>query len=66
MSKSKQEIDGEPIPEDIFGILACPLCRADLEYTPNKKGLLCTKCGAKYPIEEGIPILLPPTERKLK
>ena len=49
----------EPIPKDLFDILACPLCKADLEYTKDKKGLLCSKCGEEYPIKEGIPELLP-------
>ena len=64
MPKKKQVNLEDPIPKDLFDILACPLCKADLEYTANKKGLFCSKCGAKYPIEEGIPILLPPKERK--
>ncbi|MBI2647346.1 Trm112 family protein [Candidatus Woesearchaeota archaeon] len=60
----KKEIDKEPIPKHLFDILACPLCKANLEYTKNKKGLVCTNCSSKYPIEEGIPILLPKNERE--
>ena len=48
----------DPIPKDLFDILACPLCRADLEYTNSKKGLVCSNCGVEYPIENGIPNLL--------
>ena len=48
----------EPIPKELFDILACPICRADLHYTKDKKGLLCVKCSKKYPIKEGIPVLL--------
>ena len=59
MPKIKQKEIEEPLPKDLFDILACPLCRADLEYTKDKKWLLCTKCGKKYPIKEGIPIMLP-------
>ena len=57
--KQKTEIE-DPIPKDLFDILACPLCKADLEYTRDKKGLACSKCGEKYPIKEGVPVLLPP------
>ena len=64
MEKKQQKITAEPIPKDLFDILACPLCKADLEYTKDKKWLLCSKCGEKYPIREGIPVLLPPKERK--
>ena len=62
MSKTAKSVK-DPIPKDLFDILACPLCKADLEYTKGKKGLLCSKCGEKYPIREGIPVLLPPNER---
>ena len=64
MAKTQKNSFEYPIPKDLFDILACPLCKADLEYTKDKKGLVCSNCGAKYPIEEGIPILLPPNERK--
>ena len=57
MAKSASK--GDPIPKDIFNILACPLCKADLEYTKDKKGLVCSNCNANYPIKEGIPVLLP-------
>ncbi|MBI2651547.1 Trm112 family protein [Candidatus Woesearchaeota archaeon] len=49
----------EPIPKDLFDILACPLCKSDLRYTKNKKALVCVKCSHKYPIRDGTPSLLP-------
>ena len=64
MPKSNQKSIEDPIPRDLFDILACPLCKADLEYTKDKKGLVCSGCGEKYPIKEGVPVLLPPKERK--
>lgn len=48
------------IPKELFDILACPVCKADLEYTKDKNGLSCVKCKNKYPIKDGIPVLLPP------
>lgn len=54
----------KPIPEDLFNILACPLCKADLRYTKGNKGLVCVKCGQKYPIKGEIPVLLPPEDKK--
>ena len=54
----------DPIPKDLFDILACPLCRAEFEYTKDKKGLVCSNCGVKYSIEKGVPILLTPKDRK--
>ena len=58
-----KEIEDQ-IPKDLFDILACPLCRADLEYTIDKKSLVCSGCGAKYPIEDGIPNLIPKKPKK--
>lgn len=59
MVKKQQRITKDPISKDLFDVLACPLCKSDLEYTKNKKSLICSNCGEKYPIEEGIPVLLP-------
>ena len=50
----------DPIPKDLYDILACPVDKADLSYTKDRTGLKCTKCGHVYPIRDGIPILLPP------
>lgn len=53
--------------DDFLGILCCPRCRVDLElkvYSGDEgdiiKGLLlCSACGARYPIEDGLIYLLP-------
>jgi len=42
---------------DILKILACPVCKGDLE--ERGENLLCKKCGRRYPIIDGIPYLLP-------
>ncbi len=44
------------IDEKLLAILACPVCRAPLR--AEGEGLVCTKAGARYPVEDGIPILL--------
>ena len=54
----------DPIPKDLFNILACPICRANLRYSKDKKSLVCVKCSHKYPIQNGIPILLPQKGKK--
>ncbi|MEM2282355.1 MAG: Trm112 family protein [Candidatus Hadarchaeales archaeon] len=41
---------------ELLRILACPVCRGDLQL---KRGLVCRRCGRKYPIKDGIPVLLP-------
>ena len=48
------------ISEEMLKVLACPLDKAELKLEQNV--LVCTKCGAKYPIKDGIPVLLPPEE----
>ncbi|MFY9233232.1 MAG: Trm112 family protein [Fimbriimonadaceae bacterium] len=47
------------IDPDLLAILACPLCdeRPPLELLDHH--LVCTVCGSRYPIEDGIPRLLP-------
>ena len=49
----------DPIPKELFDILACPMCKADLKYNKDKTKLICAKCKEDYEIKEGIPILLP-------
>ena len=56
---------------DLLDILACPMCKDDLELEVVEeenneivKGkLYCRKCNEYYPIEDGIPNLLPPNLR---
>jgi uncharacterized protein len=53
--------------QDIMDILCCPTCKADLTLDIKKREgdeiilgtLTCTKCHEEYPIEDGIPNLLP-------
>ncbi len=55
----------------LLDILACPLCKSDLELEVEEekedeiiKGkLVCKKCKVEYPIEDGIPNMLPPEWR---
>ncbi|MFH0978820.1 MAG: Trm112 family protein [Candidatus Woesearchaeota archaeon] len=50
----------ELLPKELYKILACPIDKAKLRYTKDKKLLRCSKCGHVYVIKEGIPILLLP------
>ena len=40
----------------LFDILACPICKREVKLAENK--IVCQKCGRKYPIRDGIPIML--------
>ncbi len=44
----------------LLRILVCPACRNALEYKERRKVLICTECGIRYEVRDGIPIMLPP------
>lgn len=44
------------IDKELLDILACPDCKGDVEEKDNK--IVCKKCGKKYPIRDGIPVML--------
>ena len=47
-------------------ILACPVCQEGLTLTEGGAALLCAHCSLVYPIEDGIPQLLPDSGRPLQ
>ena len=44
------------IDQDLLDILACPACRAEVRL--EDPFIVCTSCGLRYPVRDGIPILL--------
>lgn len=45
----------------LLEILACPACQGDvrlLEVLDGDSKIICTKCARKYPIKNGIPVLI--------
>ena len=44
------------IDKELLEILACPVCKADVRLEKGK--IVCTKCGRRYPIRDGIPVML--------
>ncbi len=57
---------------DLMDILCCPMCKGDLvlevmeenEKEIIKGTLYCSKCNEYYPIDDGIPNMLPPELRE--
>lgn len=46
------------IDEKLLEILACPVCKGDIKYDEENQKLICVNCGRKYPIKDGIPVML--------
>jgi uncharacterized protein YbaR (Trm112 family) len=57
--------------ESLMDIICCPMDKHDLDLEIDEQEgeeitegrLVCTECGEVYPIEDGIPNLLPPDMR---
>ncbi|MFP4625611.1 MAG: methytransferase partner Trm112 [Natronomonas sp.] len=58
--------------ESLMDILCCPVDKSELELEIDEEDdgeilegrLVCTECEEVYPIEDGIPNLLPPDMRE--
>jgi uncharacterized protein YbaR (Trm112 family) len=58
--------------KELMDILACPICKSDLILNVTKENdeeivsgtIYCSKCDEHYPIEDGIPNMLPPDLRE--
>ncbi len=46
------------VPQELLEILVCPKCKGRLEYREEESVLICHRCRLRYPIREGIPIML--------
>jgi len=40
----------------LLEILACPACKTEVKEDGDR--LVCVKCGRRYPIRDGIPVML--------
>ena len=39
-------------------VLVCPVDHGDLQQNEETERLICTECGRRYPVRDGIPIML--------
>ena len=44
------------INKELLEMLACPVCKEAVKLESEK--LVCVKCHRKYPIKDGIPVML--------
>lgn len=43
---------------ELLEILACPDCKGDVEYRESESVIVCLACGLRYPVRDGIPVML--------
>ncbi|MBI1928355.1 Trm112 family protein [Candidatus Poribacteria bacterium] len=44
---------------ELLDILACPACKGNIEYDRENQKLICVgECKRRYPIRDGIPVML--------
>lgn len=46
------------IDPSLAAILVCPVDKADLTEDEADSRLVCAQCGRRYPVRDGIPIML--------
>jgi uncharacterized protein len=46
------------IDKELMEILACPACKAEVYLDEQKEKIVCKGCGKRYPIRDGIPVML--------
>ena len=45
-----------PVDKELLEILACPADKAPVKEEGDR--LVCTQCGRRYPVRDGIPVML--------
>ncbi|HET9950252.1 MAG TPA: Trm112 family protein [Candidatus Eisenbacteria bacterium] len=55
-----------PLSEELLAILVCPQCRGDLRYDRAAEKLICEACRLRYPVVDGVPVMLPEEAEKIE
>ncbi|HSQ59881.1 MAG TPA: Trm112 family protein [Acidobacteriota bacterium] len=55
-----------PLSDELLEILVCPQCRGELTYDREAETLTCPACRLRYPIEDGVPVMLPEEAEKIE
>jgi uncharacterized protein YbaR (Trm112 family) len=43
---------------ELLEILVCPNDRGDVDYLEDEQVIVCRSCGYRYPVRDGIPVML--------
>ncbi|OFW79143.1 MAG: tetraacyldisaccharide 4'-kinase [Actinobacteria bacterium RBG_19FT_COMBO_70_19] len=43
---------------ELLEILVCPNDRGEIEYREAEQVIVCATCGYRYPVRDGIPVML--------
>jgi hypothetical protein len=46
------------IDERLLKILACPACKGEVHLEEESERIVCDVCGKRYPVRDGIPVML--------
>ncbi len=46
------------LPVELLEILACPVCKGQLQYDAAAEKLNCFSCGLAFPVRDDIPVML--------
>jgi len=57
--KSSVIVSPMALNQELLQILACPVCRTPVRAINAETELECTACGRRYPVRDGLPIMLP-------
>jgi hypothetical protein len=44
--------------KELLDILVCPNDRGEIEFHEAEQVIVCLKCGHRYPVRDGIPVML--------
>ncbi len=47
-----------PLAQKLLEILVCPKCKGPLEYLATEDALVCQRDKLRFPVRDGIPIML--------
>ena len=43
---------------ELLDIIVCPRCKGALRFEEQEPALICAACRLKYPVRDGIPVML--------